>query len=601
MSDIRVLVVDDDEGVRGVMSRFFKLRGDNCTAVDSGAEALRLVEDRFFDLLLADIVMPGMDGVELVRRVRTLQPHTVCILMSGLGTRRDVISAIKAGAFDFVDKPIVDLAEFTMTIDRAVASSRLVQDRDALLENLKLQNARLEFSLLRLHEAFGKLRHQEEVLESDLVKAQRVQRKFLPEAFPVINGLDLFGYFGPCEHLGGDFFGVVPVSGNRLALYMADVTGHGVSAAMVTVTLRELMRTPHRRQESDFFASPATVLSFINEGLLAEAFDPPIFASMVYALFDPASGRVTVASAGHPPPLLVSGAAEHRFVPVHGTVLGVTHGAHYATTELTLDPGDILLLYSDGLPDARSATDGEFSAQRMGRIVAAQHGRPAAEVGEILEKAMLRHLDNQPPADDVTFIVACRPAAVSAVAARSNGNGDHAAAKSVKIAMPEHLRYVPPESRGRIKGGWHEQSCIIRLSGLATWQLASTLREMLAKAKAESAAAVQLDLAECEAMDSTMLGLLLQHVEVLTLHQIGSRVSAQMREMGVLDLFTISHEPCPTPDAPLAIEAAESQAPCSDLILAAHEALMEASANNQQRFKELVSTLREQQPTTPAK
>ena len=596
MSDIRVLVVDDDETILGLMKRFFSQRGDICTVASSGAAALRLIEDRFFDLLLTDIIMPGMDGLELVRRARALQPHTVCILMSGMGRRGDIISALKAGVFDFLDKPITDLAEFTMIIDRAAAGSRLMQERDALLENLKQQNSRLEFSLLRLHEAFGQLRQQEEALKSDLVKAQHLQRKLLPAAFPRIDGLDLFGYYGPCDHLGGDFFGVIPLEDGRIATYMADVTGHGVSAAMVTVVLRELMRAPQRAGHSDLFGSPADLLAFINDALLAEAFNPPIFASMVYAIFDPASGRAIVASAGHPPPLVISAPAKECFLPVPGRVLGIRHSERFETAEVLLRPGDAMLLYSDGLTEARSEAGAEFTPARLVQTLHRCHGWPAAKTGEAVEQAMLDHLGGMPPADDITFIVACRSNPVEANGSQPSPRETAFAPNSVKLAMPHQLRYIPPETRGRIKGGWREKVCIIRLAGVATWQLAATLREMLGKAKSDAATAVQIDLGECEALDSTMLGLLLQHVGEITLHQPPSRIVGQLHEMGVLGLFEIDHTPCPPPQAPLPIEPGDMRETCSDLILSAHEALMEASASNHQRFKEVVSVLRQKNP-----
>jgi sigma-B regulation protein RsbU (phosphoserine phosphatase) len=592
MADLRILLVDDEDLILHVLKEFFRHRRDLCDTAGNGMEALRLVEDRIYDLILTDISMPGMDGLELVRRVKTLQPHAVCILMSGLGTRRDIISALKIGVFDFVDKPIPDLASLTMVVDRAAESSRLVRERDALLENLRQQNAKLEYSLLRLHEAFGQLRRQEEALEADLLRAQCVQRKFLPSAFPKLNGLDLFGYYAPCEQLSGDFFGAISLNNGKIAVYLVDVAGHGVSAAMVTVIFRELMRARLRERDGlELFQDPSQVLSYLNEALRAESFDPPIFVSMVYAVLDPATGQTSLASAGHPAPIVATEKAAIVSSVVSGRVLGAQAPSIYQTVELQLELGDSLLIYSDGLSEARNANGQEFTVQRLHQIVAEQRNRRASLVGEAIETQLVKHVDGHAPTDDISFLVASR--LLSSIPAIENVPFvGEMLADSVKILMPDKMRHASTDTRGRAQAGWHDKTCVIKLAGVATWPLAPAVREMVIQGKSRSADPLHIDLAECEAMDSTILGLLLQNATELVLHQPSSRVVAQLHEMGVLALFNISHDICVTPETAMAISSTSSQQACSELILSAHEALMEASVSNRQRFKDVVNTLK---------
>lgn len=588
MADLRVLVVDDDELILRVMQDFFRQRKDDCQVAPNASVALRLVEDRIYDVLLSDISMPGMDGIELVKRVKNLQPHTVCILMSGVGTRRDIISALKSGVFDFVDKPIPDLAAFTMMIDRAAEANRLVRERDALLENLRRQNSKLEFSLLRLHEAFGQLRQQEEALESDLLKAQRVQLKFLPKAFPSFTQLELFGYFGPCEQLGGDFFGALSLADGRMALYLVDVAGHGVSAAMITVTFRELMRALQRRSDNEaFLAQPERVLSYLNDALSEEAFDPPILMTMVYAVLDPQAGQARIASAGHPAPIVVSAAGQAELLPVAGPVLGGRLPNQFTPVDVQLNEGDAILFYSDGVTETANPTGQDFSTERLRQVLAGFGGRRARDIGDGLEKAMLAHLEGYSPADDMTFIVATRTSGIA--------EPDGTAADSVRTVLPRKLQRVRPDSRGRIRAGWRDRICIVRLSGVVTWQLAPTLREIGRQARAEGAQEMQIDLSECEAMDSTVLGLLFQLANEAQLRKPGSRVISQLHDMGILDRFSISHDPCPTTTRDIVLAPNESREACSELILSAHQALMEASASNQQRFKDVVTSLEQKQ------
>lgn len=592
MADLRVLVVDDEDLILHVLREFFRQRKDECDLAANGVEALRLVEDRIYDVVLSDISMPGMDGLELVRRIKSVQPASVCILMSGLGTRRDIISALKIGVFDFVDKPIPDLAALTMVIDRAAESSRLIRERDSLLENLKQQNQKLEYSLVRLHEAFAQLRQQEEALESDLLKAQRVQRKFLPSGFPRQAGLEFFGYYAPADQLGGDFFGTIPLPDGRIAIYLVDVAGHGVSAAMITVTFRELMRSKRANPETaTLFSQPGAVLAMMNAALLDERFDPPIFVSMVYAVFDPSSGKVVLATAGHPAPVHLSGQNDFKPVGTSGIVLGTRGETSYPNTEIDLSQGDTLLFYSDGLTETRDTGGQELSLARVTDLMSSTHGQPSKSVGERIESHLLQHLGGMAPTDDVTFIVVSRTALTGAASAEGAGG---TTPDSVKIVMPERLRHIRTDTRGRIQGGWHDEICVVNLAGIVTWQVAPALRETLRQGRERASPPVHIDLAECEALDSTTLGLLLQNSSDLVLHQPGKRVIAQLHEMGVLHLFTITHERCPTIQIPIPVAANDTKQACSELILSAHEALMEASSSNREKFQQVVDALRTQ-------
>lgn len=596
MADLRVLVVDDEQTVRHVLKEFFRRRGDHCDIAANGADALLLVQDRIYDLMLSDVSMPGIDGLELTRRVKALQPYTVCVLMSGLGTRGDVVAALKIGVFDFIDKPFLDLAALGLALDRAAESGRLTRERDALLQTLREQNSRLEYSLLRLHEAFGQMRQQEAALASDLQKAQRVQRTFLPAGFPRTPGFDFFGYYAPCDQLGGDLFGTLPLSDGRLALYLVDVAGHGVSAAMITVTFRELMRAGHRSaHDSGLFGNPADVLHSMNAALLREKFEPPVFVSMIYAVIDPRTGDVSVASAGHPAPVLMSGPDQAATIPTEGTVLGARAAADYAAVKLHLPPGAALLFYSDGLSEARNTEGHEFSATRLQTIMAQQHARAAGAIAGELERHLLDHLQGTPSSDDVTFLIAVRDQAPSPATPAESGD---IVPDSVKIVMPDKLRPVRPRARGQMHAGFRDNTCIVQVSGVVTWQFGPALRDMLDAAGARATPPFLIDLAECEALDSTMLGLLLQNTAGLVLHQPGRRVFGQLHEMGVLRLFTISHEPCPRPQVAMALTPSGTQQACSDLILSAHEVLMEASASNREKFKDVVDSLRHDQPNT---
>ena len=163
---------------------------------------------------------------------------------------------------------------------------------------------------------------------------------------------------------------------------------------------------------------------------------------------------------------------------------------------------------------------------------------------------------------------------------------------SVKIVIPEKLSDVSPNTRGQIHAGYIDKTCIVQLSGLMTWQMAAALREMMRQAKERATPPFHIDLTKCDGMDSTMLGLLLLHAGEVILHAPGKRVASQIQDMGVMHLFTIDEDQGPHPQVSLAITSNESQQACTDLILSAHEALMEASVSNRQKFTDVVEALR---------
>ena len=586
MSNLQILVVDDEGPVLQVIASYLTRRGEHCRTAASGTEALALVQQHDFDIVLTDLTMPDLDGLELIRRIKVLRPQTVCILISGVGTRFDVIAAMQIGVFDFIDKPFSDLAVLAAAIERAAASRRLVQERDALLGDLKNQNAKLEISLARLHAAYGQLRQQEATLESDLRQAQRVQRKLLPAAFPPLDGFEVYGYFGPCERLGGDFFGAVPLGDGRLAVYLVDVAGHGVSAAMITIILRELLqprRLPHAGHE--ILDAPEKALAFLNHALLEEAFDPPILVTMVYAVIDAKQGVITFACAGHPPPSLVNGVAAPGPLMAVGPVLGLENPGVFATATVALNPGDSLLLYSDGVSDARQEGGEEFTSARLCAALEDQHGQSAARVGRAVEAALYLHLDDHPPTDDMTFMVIHRPVA------RAAHRSAPPVAESVHVVLPSRVTQRLTTAPGEIAGGWSAATGVIRLSGLATWQLAPAMRGLFAAAEAEGTGPIRVELADCQSLDSTMLGLLYQFAKKIILHRPNERLCAQFREMGIREHLQISEGAAPETDTPLSVISEAGREACSDLILSSHAALMEANEENRQRFQDLVGSL----------
>lgn len=603
MRPLRVLVVDDEESIRYSVGEYLRRRGEECQTAESGEQALEYLRGEDYDVMLTDLMMPGLSGMDVVREAKRLRPQLVCIILTGHGSREDAIEAVREGVFEFIEKPVMQLSVLGMAVDRAGGRARLLRERDRLMADLQRKNARLEVSLAQLNDVYNRVLRQEEILEADLHQAQRMQKRLLPSSFPAVAGFEFFGYFCPCERLGGDFFGIIPLSDDRLAVYLADVAGHGVGASMVTVILRELIHA-HRllHPESDVFDHPAKALAFINQGLCEEDFDPPVLVTMVYAVVDGHSGELICACGGHPPPMVCDAQGRARTLQAQGPVLGIfgvladggdldddfAGSNRFQIDRLTLRPGDSVLLYSDGLPEARDGGGDDLGSARLAEMLAQTHGLSAADVAEEIENGLFRFVGTSPRSDDMTFLTVSRTEATVAT-------GSHPR-PSIKIVRPDEFHVASPRAEGRIAAGWAGNLCVIRLTGKVTWQQGHALRQTFRHALERPAEAIHIDVSHCQALDSTAIGILFEHADYAVFHGMGGRIAEVLHELGVLPRFRVSE--APPPDAVLThIDPAQiSRALVSDMILHAHETLLQVSDANRDRFAPVVEALRKSRP-----
>jgi serine phosphatase RsbU (regulator of sigma subunit) len=243
-----------------------------------------------------------------------------------------------------------------------------------------------------------------ERMRSELEVARQLQTLLLPAAPPRIPGLELTATCQPSGHVGGDYFDFFALPDGHLGLVIADVSGHGVSSAIVMAGLRS---TLHAEVRAD--ASPAHVLQRANDAVVRDFSSTDMFVSAFLATYDPVTGTLTYSNAGHPPPFLVSGAtgAIER-LERGGLVLGVVSDITYESGTARLDPGAVLILYTDGLTDARTPDGVLFDEAGVRALIG--DGRPlgAIDVHAAILAAVAAHLGGTPLSDDVTIVVASR-------------------------------------------------------------------------------------------------------------------------------------------------------------------------------------------------
>src|SRR6476469_5148074 len=319
LSDCRVLLVDDAKANLEILVEGLKAEHKLSLAMN-GETALRLAASTPPDLVLLDIVMPGMDGYEVCRRLREMAEtaDVPIMFLSSLEEVHDKTRGFEAGANDYVTKPF-DMLEVRARV-RSLLKAKAYSDAV------------------------------KEQMASELRIARDIQMGMVPHDFAAVEeayGVSIGAALEPAREVGGDLYGVCAAGRNRLVVFLGDVSGKGIPASMFMVRAISLAQLLARD-----LVDPARILARLNDEL---AVDNPsgMFVTLLCAVFEPGSHRLTIANAGHCRPVLLPANQPARWaVKSLGTALGFESGLEFERTELRLNPGDALILYSDGVSEA---------------------------------------------------------------------------------------------------------------------------------------------------------------------------------------------------------------------------------------------------------
>jgi phosphoserine phosphatase RsbU/P len=370
MKPARILVVDDEPGMLRAVERV--LSGTHhVVGTRSSRDALSVAAEFAPDLAIVDIRMPDLDGFELMARLKARFPDLDVILMTGSIDDLDekLVRAIRSPAFYFIQKPF----------DREVL--RTLVDRCVELRWRRTEHRR---HLKRL--------------ETEMDEARAFQQSLLPEREAVVNRLAICCRYTPCSGLGGDLYDYAAAASGQTALLIADVSGHGVSAAMLTGIVKSAFQASH----VDGF-EPLAVVQRVWTGLAA--FSPERFVTLVAALIAPEKSQLRYVNAGHPPIVLWGGASQPMWLASTGPLVSpVLPGSTWDVRVAPIDEGDHLLLYTDGVSEVLADTDGCAEA-RFSTIIEQDSAGGAALLDAIL--AGVQHeLAGHPQPDDLTLLTA---------------------------------------------------------------------------------------------------------------------------------------------------------------------------------------------------
>lgn len=349
----KVLVVDDSRLQRRIITAGLSRFGFDVQEAASGIEALELCQDELPDLVISDWMMPEMNGVEFCREFRALsdnQNYGYFILATSKSEKEEIAHGLDAGADDFVSKP-VSLPELRARIS---AGERIISMQRQLSEKNRLIKSTLD-ELQKLYDA----------IDNDLIEAKKLQQSLVSERFKDFGYADVSLLLRSSGHVGGDLVGFFPVSDTRIGLYAIDVSGHGISSALLTARLAGYLSATapdqnvalQRLPDGSFSPRPtAETVSDLNE-LLLDEIETEHYFTMLLADVTLDTGTVILTQAGHPSPAIQRADGSVEIVGTGGMPVGLIAGANYEQFEISLNTGDRLLMHSDGVDECADPND----------------------------------------------------------------------------------------------------------------------------------------------------------------------------------------------------------------------------------------------------
>lgn len=334
----KLLLIDDDEVVRASLAAYLEDSGFQVLQAGNGLQGLEVFEREQPDLIICDLRMPQIDGLELIRRISQINSEMPVIVVSGAGVMSDAVEALRLGAADYLIKPLEDLAVLEHSVHRALDRSRLRLENQRYREKLEAANRELQASL--------------HLLQEDQNAGRQVQMNMLPTTPWEADGLQFAHQIIPSLYLSGDFADYFRVDEHRVAFYLADVSGHGASSAFVTVLLKfmttRLLYEWRRNGVLPEF-KPSDVLGHINRGLINCKLGKHV--TMLGGVIDLQNGQLTYSIGGHLPLPVLFSEGEARYLEGRGLPVGLFEEASYNDLVMQLPPSFSLSMMSDGILD----------------------------------------------------------------------------------------------------------------------------------------------------------------------------------------------------------------------------------------------------------
>ena len=380
---VKILSVDDEIDLELLLTQYFRRqirKGEyEFKFAHNGLEALTmLLKEKDFDIILSDINMPEMDGLTLLTKINEMQnPALKCIMVSAYGDMGNIRQAMNNGAFDFATKPI-DLDDLSVTIEKAIEQIRYIK-------TMQQEHTQLES------------------IKGDLAVAREIQQAILPRIFPPFpenaHQLDIAASMNAAKDVGGDFYDLFRIDDERIGFVIADVSGKGVPAAIFMAVSRTLIRATGIRG-----VSAAECMSYSND-LLAKESVNCMFVTVFYGIYNIKTGEVTYTNAGHNPPYLLKADGSIKSLGNSKNIAaGVMEDFPFTEEALQLEPGDTLLMYTDGVTEATDTEENEYGEGRLEGLLKQSSTLDCQQIIDKVKADVKTFAGEAEQSDDITLL-----------------------------------------------------------------------------------------------------------------------------------------------------------------------------------------------------
>jgi phosphoserine phosphatase RsbU/P len=390
---MKILVAEDERITRRNIQRHLEKWGHEVITAENGLIAWKLLQEQEISIVITDWVMPEMDGLALVQKIRGngSAHYTYIILLTSKSEKDDIVEGMEAGADDFLSKPF-DKNELKVRIRAGIRIIELEQSLDQRNKEILSANTRMK---------------------NDLDAAAILQQSMLPTSLPTIEGINVAWSYKPCDELAGDILNVIPLNDKHTGFYVADVSGHGVPAALLSVTVNRVMDAESSNSTllieldtengEEKIVEPADVASKLNIQFQMEKLNQRYF-TLCYGILNNETLEFQYVPAGHPAIIKLSldGAIEE--LPGTNLAIGWFDDATYDQHTTQLKKGDRLYLYSDGITEAMNADTEQYGEERLLKFLTDKKDQLLQAGIDDLIEAVLEWNPSGHPKDDISIL-----------------------------------------------------------------------------------------------------------------------------------------------------------------------------------------------------
>jgi serine phosphatase RsbU (regulator of sigma subunit) len=330
-----ILTIEDDPVIRKNIVAYLEDCGYEMLEASDGQQGLELFREKQPELVLCDLRMPKIDGLDVLQEITRASSDTPVIIVSGAGMIDDAIQALKRGAWDYVTKPISNMQVLEAAVDRAMGKARLIKQNLAYQLKLERVNRELSDALMQL--------------QANQQTGRELQARLLPVEHQVFGDLVFRHRLYPAMQLSGDFVDYFAIDKGHIGFYMIDVSGHDTGSAFVTVIVKTLMSQMHDALEDgdDTILAPDRTLQRLNDELFRHNLDK--YITMFYGVIDVTANRMFISNGGHYPKPLLYGDSRVRIIDTKGRPVGLFDDTRFINSEIMLPRDFLLLIISDGI------------------------------------------------------------------------------------------------------------------------------------------------------------------------------------------------------------------------------------------------------------